>query len=50
MDYKNGKIYELKHTENNKVFIGSTCTTLAKRLFSTVSKLMQVINQGWVMK
>ena len=33
MDYKNGKIYELKNTENKKVFIGSTCTTLAKRLF-----------------
>ena len=32
MHYKNGKIYQILNTENNKVYIGSTCTQLSRRM------------------
>jgi len=32
MDYKNGKIYRLVCEETGRQYIGSTCTTLVKRL------------------
>ena len=32
MHYKNGKIYQNLNTENNKVYIGSTCTQLSRRM------------------
>jgi len=32
MDYKNGKIYKLVCSETQNVYIGSTCSTLVKRL------------------
>jgi hypothetical protein len=31
-DYSKGKIYIIRNTENNKVYIGSTCQTLAQRM------------------
>lgn len=33
-DYKNGKIYVIKSNETEKVYIGSTCSTLKKRMSS----------------
>ncbi len=32
MDYKNGKIYKLVCSETQQIYIGSTCSTLVKRL------------------
>ena len=32
MHYKNGKICQILNTENNKVYIGSTCTQLSRRM------------------
>jgi len=34
MDYKNGKIYRLICEETGKQYIGSTCTTLVRRLYN----------------
>lgn len=31
-DYKQGKIYIIRNTENDKVYIGSTCQTLCQRM------------------
>ena len=31
MDYANGKIYQIRNTEDDEVYVGSTCTTLTKR-------------------
>jgi hypothetical protein len=33
-DYKNGKIYAIKSNETKDVYIGSTCSTLEKRMSS----------------
>jgi hypothetical protein len=33
-DYKNGKIYKITSTETDDVYIGSTCSTLLKRMSS----------------
>ena len=33
MDYKNGKIYKIVSDETDKIYIGSTCTPLYKRLY-----------------
>ena len=32
MNYKNGKIYQILNTVNDKVYIGSTCTQLSRRM------------------
>ena len=32
MKYKNGKIYQILNTVNDKVYIGSTCTQLSRRV------------------
>ena len=34
MDYKNGKIYKLVSHQTDKIYIGSTCTQLRKRLWT----------------
>lgn len=36
-DYKKGKIYAIKSKETEEVYIGSTCTTLKKRMSSHIS-------------
>jgi len=33
MDYKNGKIYAIRSYQTDEVYIGSTCSSLAKRLY-----------------
>ena len=33
MDYKNGKIYRVVCSETNRQYIGSTCSTLVKRMY-----------------
>ena len=33
MDYKNGKIYKIVSDNTDKIYIGSTCSPLAKRLY-----------------
>jgi hypothetical protein len=33
MDYKNGKIYSIRSYLTDKIYIGSTCSPLAKRLY-----------------
>jgi len=33
MDYKNGKIYKIVSHQTDKIYIGSTCTPLRKRLW-----------------
>ena len=38
MDYKNGKIYRLVCEETGKQYIGSTCTSLVKRLYNHKKK------------
>jgi len=32
MDYKNGKIYKIVNDENDNFYIGSTCSTLTRRI------------------
>jgi len=34
MDYKNGKIYRVVCSETDRQYIGSTCSTLVKRLYN----------------
>jgi len=33
MDYKNGKIYSIRSYQTDEIYIGSTCTSLSKRLY-----------------
>ena len=37
MDYKNGKIYKITSVDTEDVYVGSTCSTLSKRLSSHIS-------------
>lgn len=39
MDYKNGKIYRIVCEETQRVYIGSTCSTLVKRLSNHKNKI-----------
>jgi len=34
MDYKNSKIYKIVNDENDNFYIGSTCSTLVKRMYA----------------
>ena len=36
MDYKNGKIYRIVCEETGRQYIGSTCSTLVKRLSNPI--------------
>ena len=38
MDYKNGKIYTIRSYQTDKFYIGSTCSTLTKRLYQHKTK------------
>ena len=38
MDYKNGKIYRIVCEETGRQYIGSTCSTLVKRLSNHKNK------------
>ena len=38
MDYKNGKIYTIRSYQTDKFYIGSTCSTLTKRLYQHKSR------------
>ena len=33
MDYANGQIYQVLNTKTNDIYVGSTCSTLAKRMY-----------------
>ena len=33
MDYQNGKIYQLLNSETDDIYVGSTCSSLSKRLY-----------------
>ena len=44
MDYKNGKIYRLVCNTTGKQYIGSTCSTLCKRLYEHKHKYKQWLN------
>jgi hypothetical protein len=39
MDYQNGKIYRIVCEETHRVYIGSTCSTLVKRLSNHKSRI-----------
>jgi exonuclease VII large subunit len=38
MDYKNGQIYCIRSHQTDQIYIGSTCTTLAKRFYDHKKK------------
>jgi len=48
MDYKNGKIYKLICSETQKIYIGSTCSTLSKRLYGHKAKLNRAVSRNFV--
>ena len=45
-DYKKGKIYAIKSNETEDVYIGSTCTTLNKRMRSHKSEYKKKLKDG----
>ena len=44
MDYKNGKIYKITSDSTNKIYIGSTCQPLSKRIADHRDSYKQFIN------
>jgi hypothetical protein len=44
MDYKNGKIYKITSTMTDKIYIGSTCRPLCRRLSSHLNSYKQFLN------
>ena len=44
MDYKNGKIYSIRSHQTDKVYFGSTCSPLAKRLYEHKNKYKLFLN------
>ena len=44
--YANGKIYRLVNTADNKEYVGSTCTSLAKRLHQHKTKAKREPNRN----
>ena len=43
--YANGKIYRLVNSVDNEEYVGSTCTPLAKSLYSHKIKAKQEVNR-----
>ena len=45
-DYKNGKIYKIVSDQTDKVYIGSTCQSIAQRFTEHKYNFLRYINQG----
>ena len=48
MDYQNGKIYKLICSETQKIYIGSTCSTLVKRLHQHKRKYNNCMSKTFI--
>jgi len=48
MDYKNGKIYKLVCSETQNIYIGSTCSTLVKRLHQHKRKYNNCMSKTFI--
>jgi len=44
MDYKNGRIYKITSDSTNKIYIGSTCQSLSKRMTTHRSSYQSFLN------